>query len=188
MDLLDESFASGELSLGIASNVSSIVGHGVRRAFQSSPQEGLRNSLRRWLRGDATWAWNFEDDTFRRIHAMVDADVDVVIAGHTHLARAIPRGNGRVYFNAGTWMRLIRFDDAKLASAEAFEPIYAALTAGSLAALDSCPGLVLDRPTVVRVRPEKGRVRGGLYMCRLREGVIALEENELASAFVGRAP
>ena len=39
-------------------------------------------------------------------------EVDFVVAGHTHLARSLPRKKGEgFYFNSGTWIRLIRLTD-----------------------------------------------------------------------------
>ena len=62
------------------------------------------------------------DDTFRDLDAMVGADVDLLLAGHTHLERSLPRSRGRGhYFNSGTWARLIRIEPAVRQNEAAFK-------------------------------------------------------------------
>jgi predicted phosphodiesterase len=42
------------------------------------------------------------DDTFKNIDAECGPDLDFVVAGHTHLHRALKRQRGKgVYFNSG---------------------------------------------------------------------------------------
>lgn len=161
LDLLARSGSDGQ-SLGQVSNV---LGYLARRA-KESPAEALREGLRAWLRGDKTYAPGQSDETATRIDDLVDPDIAVVIAGHTHLARSLPRRLGGRYYNAGTWIRLIRLDEAKLATAAAFQPIYQALAAGTLAALDACPGLIYHRPTVVRVQQDGAKTVHGLFRCQ----------------------
>jgi len=67
----------------------------------------------------------------------VGPDIHVVVTGHTHLARAIDLGGGRLYFNSGTWIRLMRFTDAMLKDGDSFKPIYGALLKGTMAELDA---------------------------------------------------
>jgi hypothetical protein len=98
-----------------------------------------------------------------------------VIAGHTHLERAIPRDGGGVYFNSGTWARLIQLAPAVLDDATAFAKVYAAFARGTLAALDQLPGLVLRRPTLVSVWRESESTLGELRRVRLDASVARLE-------------
>lgn len=172
LDLLVQSGMSGE-SLG---SVSNLLGYYWSRIAQKPPEEALREGLRSWLKNDRTYSPGQADDTFKRIDALVDPAIDVVIAGHTHLARALPRSRGGKYYNAGTWIRLIRLDEAKLATATAFEPVYKALGQGTMAALDACPGLIYHRATVVRVRQQGNQTESGLYQCDFNDQTLQLSE------------
>ena len=100
-----------------------------------------------------------------------------MVAGHTHLARALPRKRGQgFYFNSGTWIRLIRLTDAMLASDDAFKPVYEAFKAKTMSALDEAEGLVLRRPTVVSIEAEGGEVVGWLRRATLDAGAAAFAE------------
>ena len=68
-------------------------------------------------------------------------------------------GNGR-YFNCGTWARLIRLSPDVLASPEQFARYDRAFRAGSMAALDAEPGLVLRRRTIVSIVAQGDRTQG----------------------------
>jgi len=126
--------------------------------------------LRKWLRvaldglqTDRSFEWAQEDDAFRRLDEMIGADIDFILAGHTHLERALKRRKGKgFYLNSGTWVRLIRLQSQMLADQTEFNKVYAAMAAGSMAALDACPYLVLRRHTVVAVRPNGPGTRGEL--------------------------
>jgi UDP-2,3-diacylglucosamine pyrophosphatase LpxH len=111
--------------------------------------EVLREALER-LKADASFDLTRADDAYRALDAQVPDDIDFLVTGHTHLARALPlRGEGRFYFNSGAWVRLIRLIDAQLSDKAAFQPVYAAIKQGRMVTLDSVPDLVLRRPTVV---------------------------------------
>jgi len=132
-----------------------------------SPEENLREALGKWLRWDVSFAPGTKDDTFEQLDRSVSRDIGVVIAGHTHLERAIPRDGGGVYFNSGTWARLIQLAPAVLDDGAAFAKVYAAFSHGTLAALDQLPGLVLRRPTLVSVWREGESTLGELRRVRL---------------------
>ena len=99
----------------------------------------------------------------------VGSDVNFVITGHSHLARAFPAAPSRYYFNCGTWIRLIRLTMQSLRP-DAFPQTYAALKSGTLGELDDAEiqgpegmqKLVLDRANTVRIAAEDGRVVGRL--------------------------
>jgi hypothetical protein len=132
--------------------------------LETDPRESLRKSLRDWLHDDLTFYHGREDGTFHQLDGHVGEDVDFLIAGHTHLERALKRqrGNG-YYFNTGTWARLISLSPALLNDANAFERVYAAFGEGRMEALDQYPGLVIRKPTVVSItQREDGTVRGSL--------------------------
>lgn len=128
--------------------------------------EALRRALCDWLRDDKTFDFGDRDDTFRQVSASVGPTVDFIVTGHTHLERAIDMGNGRCYFNAGTWIRLLRFTDAALKDEASFEPVFRVLEKGSMQALDDArfggEPFVLDRTSVVTIRDDGGRVTGTL--------------------------
>ena len=119
------------------------------------PSKDLRESLQGWLAGDKTFAVDTEDDVFRKLDDRVGPSVDFVVAGHTHLARALRRKRGPgFYFNSGTWVRLIRLSSAMLEDDAAFAPVYRAFRGQSLDALDLVPGLVFRNPTMVSIEIE----------------------------------
>lgn len=119
------------------------------------PLRELRASLAQWIEEDKTFAIDTPDKTFERLDATVGPDIDYLIVGHTHLARALPRREGRgFYFNAGTWIRLIQLTDAMLQDDASFAPVFAALRQKTLAALDAVPGLVRRHPTMVSIEAE----------------------------------
>ncbi|HTV23090.1 MAG TPA: metallophosphoesterase, partial [Polyangiaceae bacterium] len=96
-----EANAAGARQLGAGGMIADLV----RRR---SPEENLREALAKWLRWDVSFAPGTHDDTFAELDRSLNPDIGVVIAGHTHLERAITRSGGGVYFNSGTWARLIR--------------------------------------------------------------------------------
>jgi UDP-2,3-diacylglucosamine pyrophosphatase LpxH len=127
------------------------------------PSKNLRDSLQGWLAGDKTFAIETEDDVSRGLDDRVGPSVDFVVAGHTHLARALKRKRGPgYYFNSGTWVRLIRLDDAMLADDGAFAPVYQALRGQTLEALDAVERLVFRNPTLVSIEADAGAVVGVL--------------------------
>ncbi|MCB9730316.1 MAG: metallophosphoesterase [Deltaproteobacteria bacterium] len=139
------------------------------------PREALRKALVDWLGKDETFALGTLDDTCKRLDSAVGAGVDFLIAGHTHLARAIKRRRG-FYYNSGTWIRLIDLGKGLLDSEERFAPAFDVLTAkrASLAQLDAVPGLITRRPTVVRLRAEPDGVHGDLCLVTAADGRATL--------------
>jgi UDP-2,3-diacylglucosamine pyrophosphatase LpxH len=135
----------------------------LRDALIGDPARELRSSLQGWLRRDDTFSIHTEDDVFRGLDEQTGPGVDFLVAGHTHLARAIPRKRARgYYFNSGTWVRLIHLTQAMLADDESFAPVFDAFRAGSLTALDRVPGLLLRAPTVVSIEAGEEAVSGAL--------------------------
>lgn len=154
----------------------------------STGQDLLRAALRKWLANDTSYDPSASDDTFLRLDAAV-GEVDFVIAGHTHLHRAIPRKRARgYYFNSGTWIRLIKLSDAVLDDAEQFARAWEAFSAGTMQALDDLQladgsSLVMDISTVVGIHaPGKGETAtwGQLY--------TATDAGALVPVFATRLP
>jgi hypothetical protein len=127
---------------------------------RDNPEEKLRLALQRYLADDATFEFDTEDETYRVIDEETPADVTFIVAGHTHLHRCIPRRHHQgFYFNSGTWIRLMQIPPKKLASGEAFKPIYEVLTAKdppgeNMARIDRS-GLVVNRRSFVSIWKEK---------------------------------
>ncbi|MFT3766819.1 MAG: metallophosphoesterase [Minicystis sp.] len=127
------------------------------------PFENLREALRKYLVGDRTFQFDTEDGTFTEHDESIGENVHFIVAGHTHLERRLPRTRGGgVYFNSGTWIRLIQIREEQLRTQEAFKPVYEAISRGGLADLDRMSGLVLQRRTVVSIWTEDGHVHGEL--------------------------
>lgn len=175
---------------------SNTAGEGMLGAFDrvkaffagSNGQDLLRAALRKWLANDTSYDPAAPDDTYLRLDVAV-GECDFVIAGHTHLHRAIPRKRARgYYFNSGTWIRLIKLSDAVLDDAEQFARVWAAFSAGTMQALDELvlddgSSLVMDISTVVGIHaPAKGETAtwGQLY--------TATDEGALVPVFATRLP
>lgn len=140
--------------------------------------EALRRALTDWLTKDATYdPSSTEDPTYLLVRDRVADTVDVAITGHTHLARALPMGGDRLYFNCGTWIRLLRLTTQALAEDVFESQVWPELTKKSVLDLDKSmipgPGrrvpLLYDRTNAVSVSAQGGarvvcqllRVTGG---------------------------
>jgi hypothetical protein len=135
--------------------------------------DALRGSLKDWLEGDDTFDIDKKDETYERITERVNTDVDFIITGHTHLARAIEFDTGRFYFNSGTWIRLLRLTKEVLEddNSEAFKnSAWKAFSSGRMSDLDTTqiPGkngdvpLLYDRTHTVCISEKNGLVTGQL--------------------------
>ena len=131
-----------------------------------SKPEALRRALLDWLEKDKSFDPNDRDDTFKQVSAAVGPAIDFVVTGHTHLERAIDRGQDRYYFNCGTWIRLLRFTPAMLASEKSFQEVWGVLSDGHMSAIDAfAPGgqpFVLNQTSAVAIRERDGKVTGEL--------------------------
>jgi UDP-2,3-diacylglucosamine pyrophosphatase LpxH len=129
--------------------------------LKRDPVKDLRESLQGWLAGDKTFALDTEDEVSRGLDERVGPGIDFVVAGHTHLARALRRKRGGgYYFNSGTWVRLIRLSEAMLADDLAFAPVFQAFRGQTLEALDGVKDLVFRNPTMVSIEVEGDAVVG----------------------------
>lgn len=111
-----------------------------------------------------------EDDTFNKLDEQVGDGFDFVIAGHTHLARALKRKQkSGWYFNSGTWARLIRLEDRVIKDPEAFKQVFEVFAAKSMEKLDAFPSLVMRILTVIAIRAdaETGATHGELLKVNL---------------------
>ncbi len=128
--------------------------------------EALRRALSDWLKDDKSFDFSDPDDTFKQVTESVGPAVDFIVTGHTHLERAIDMGQGRFYFNTGTWIRLMRFTPEMLASEAAFTEVYKVLADGRMKTIDAArfgdQALVLDRTSAVSICAGPGGVTGTL--------------------------
>lgn len=149
------------------------------------PDEALRRALKDWLAGDKTFKIDDPDETYTAVTKNTGADIDFLVTGHTHLERAINRGGGRYYFNTGTWIRLLRFDDAVLASKDTFQPVYKVLTDGTMKAIDGATfggkPFVMDQCSAVRIRADNTGTTGELVHVK---GDGSQFESPMAAPFV----
>ena len=117
---------------------------------------GVRTSLRDALADIALADRGFDvtipDATANDLDAWIGPNVDVLIAGHTHLEKHLPRARrpDGVYLNTGTWIRLIQLDPGHIADARKFAVLVDALTSSSMAGLDRA--VVDGKPLVMRRR------------------------------------
>lgn len=145
---------------------------------------GLRETLLATFQKNA-FAINTPDDTFTELDNLCGPDIDYLIAGHTHLQRALERKRfkGKYYFNSGSWIRLLRIPEELLA-ADRFAEVEARLRDGRLSELEKdievAGGkhtLLATTRTVVRIsKPADGEVRGELLTVELVDGKWQLEE------------
>lgn len=139
--------------------------------------EALRKALQDWLYTsddpDPTFDINNPDDTYTEVMPHIGHAIDFIITGHTHLERAIDIGDGRFYFNCGTWIRLLRFTSAMLQDKASFAPVYQLLKQknGVITDIDKAEfpdqngkltPFVLDQTSAVVIKKEQNQVVGCL--------------------------
>jgi UDP-2,3-diacylglucosamine pyrophosphatase LpxH len=150
----------------------------------------LRVLLGRLLGGDTTFKLDEPDDPFLLLKAEVGASISYLIAGHTHLRRALKRQwPDTYYYNTGTWIRLIALSKQDLASAGAFKDTFAKLSS-NLSTLDSARNaageqLVMVRPTVASVIASDSGVYGELSDVNEHGGLEALAGTRFPAEVAG---
>jgi UDP-2,3-diacylglucosamine pyrophosphatase LpxH len=179
MALADEQLLRGVEPISLVPDTERAQQLGVPEAIWNWVRGGdARETLRKALDGlqkDRSFDWSLEDDTFHQLDDAVASNVDFILAGHTHLERALRRRkrNG-FYFNTGTWARLIRLSPHSLADQAEFNKVYGALAAGTMDALDKFPDLVLRQRTVAAVRAGPAGTRGELLHWDTMSGKLDL--------------
>lgn len=139
------------------------------------PQENLRESLERWLRSEPSGSLTQHDDVYREVGLEAGADIHVVLTGHTHKPRALPRKKG-LYFNSGAWADRIELSPTDLTKGR-FEEVFNAFQSNRRQALDDAR-LIRREPLVVRVAPENGTIVGQLYKVEKEQGNVTLRTLE----------
>jgi UDP-2,3-diacylglucosamine pyrophosphatase LpxH len=161
--------------LGAGRVVWNLLTYSVNR-IKSGPDEALRAALADWGGGKETWDLKGACDVFDHL-ADIGPNASVVIAGHTHLRRQKRFSGGALYLNTGTWARLLRLDQGVLDSQTSFAPLYQAIRAGSMGAIDSLPSEVLLRQPTVAVVRLNGHAQVQAALCEFQEHEISLVAN-----------
>ncbi|GAB6040474.1 metallophosphoesterase [Endothiovibrio diazotrophicus] len=145
----------------------------VRDLFrQQTRKEVMRKGLRIWLKENLLDDFSFDtrvaDDNDKALMELAGPDVHFLIAGHSHLRRALPRSVRGAYYNTGTWAQLIRIPPEVLDDQDAFDRLYQDLQAPNLSALGAArlpnaKPLLIIQPTVACIEPTPdGMTRGKL--------------------------
>jgi UDP-2,3-diacylglucosamine pyrophosphatase LpxH len=151
--------------------------HTVAAALHIGVQGNLREALKDVLRKEEEKSYSIAapDDTFHTLNQWVGADIDVLIAGHTHIEKHLPRVEGsktQVYLNTGTWIRLIQMRDEFL-TAENFKDFVDKLVSRSMADLDDAEvanhKLVTRRRTVACVEADSRTKKVTVGLRRVRD-------------------
>ncbi|WP_395752586.1 metallophosphoesterase [Prosthecobacter sp.] len=147
--------------------------------IRGKPREELVRVALDGLLKDHSFDLTDEDDTYKGVMERVGPGFDFVVTGHTHLERAIGRKSGRAnYYNAGTWVGVMRFEEAMLTDAAQFKTVFDRLAQGTLAALeDQTPAgkdptlatrsLVMRNNAFVKISAEAGVTKGALLHAQL---------------------
>jgi len=134
----------------------------VRRWLGLDTEEALRDSLRDWLAKAPVFELDYRDDTFKKLDKAVGPEVDFLVAGHTHLERSLPRSEGGHYFNSGTWIRLMRVEQAVLDDDAEYQNLLKILRSNQMDVIDASP-YKRQINTVVQIQKQGGKVRGELF-------------------------
>jgi hypothetical protein len=167
LDRTEQRFRKGEQALALIDGDEQgeylgLIGAAWKLMRGKPTHEVLADALEQ-LDKDRSFDFSAEDDTFKQLDSWVGAEIDFIVAGHTHLERALRRrsANG-YYFNSGTWARLIRLESDVRDNRDRFKAVFDAFKGGSMAVLDAQPGLVLNRRTIVALWVEGNAVHGEL--------------------------
>lgn len=133
------------------------------KLFRGKPQHEVLREALEGLAKNQSFDLKNADSFYKDLDELVDDKIDFLCAGHTHLERALHRSEGSgVYYNSGTWVRLIRLSPDILGSAEQFKRYYEAFKKGKMQALDDEEGLVELRPVVVSITSSASGVKACL--------------------------
>jgi UDP-2,3-diacylglucosamine pyrophosphatase LpxH len=164
MDPFQLAATSGQDKLGVLQLSGASLRAAWAKLLACSESERLRAALRH-LHKDKTFDRQRLDADFKRIDQIIPVDIDVVIAGHTHLERFHRRGSGGLYINTGTWARLMRVTPAILDDPARFAQFYEAVRLPSIDDLDKTD-FVTHRPSVASIVEQSGMFSAKL--CHVR--------------------
>lgn len=109
--------------------------HAARIAKLAAWPRGLKATLLHTLAKDHTFDPHMKDATFTELDRLCGRDIDFLVAGHTHLHRAIVRESGGYYYNSGTWIQLLHLPRAALDD-DVYPEVEQRLRSGGLAELE----------------------------------------------------
>lgn len=153
----------------------------------------LRRAIKAFLGFKDPFDPSETDETFEGVDERVGAEVDFVLAGHTHFCKLLERSaGGGWYLNTGTWAGLIRMHDDWLEDPNLFDQVWQALddeqaTYESLMATEirlhgDPTSLIMHRPTFAHLVHESGggrpRVVGSLRIWTGEDGSSADSERK----------
>lgn len=160
-------FAKGARPYGALDGELGLGGLTLDRLLGRDPVENLREALDAYARDDDTFEVGGRDEVFEALDERVAPEVRYLVAGHTHLARVLPRKRGRgLYLNSGTWIRLLRLTRAMLASTDTFAPCYKAFLGHTFEELEAVEGLVVQPRNVVSIERTATGSRAALRSAR----------------------
>lgn len=144
--------------------------------FQGKSKAEVLRSYLDGLKKDQSFEIDHPDETFVRTDDIVSTEFDFVITGHTHQEKALRRRHGGMYYNSGTWVRLIQLADEVLDSETEFAKAFTAFSQGSLTVLDECddPKLVIRKPAVVSIVNAGGTAKAALNHVEGKPGTQSL--------------
>ncbi|MFM0198312.1 metallophosphoesterase [Paraburkholderia fungorum] len=123
----------------------------IKWSHDAPTSEVLREALEK-LDADRSFDITDRDDTAVQLDKEIGPEIDITVAGHTHLARALKRRRGAgLYFNSGTWARLIRLDPDVRGNPQKFARVFETLNGGNMTKLDAFGDLVIKPCTVVAI-------------------------------------
>ena len=133
--------------------------------FAQSPKETtielVRKKLVKSYQKDWDYSIDFEDEDFKKIDESVGENIDCIIAGHTHMRRALHRGRRGFYLNTGTWASLIEINSETLHDKQMFYQLVQKLLQNKKS-LEEYESLLSFKPTLVRVYKNNEVVVGEL--------------------------
>jgi len=162
---------------------------GVARAALRGDTIGALMEALEELDSDRSFLTFNEDATYRDLRGRVSSNIDFLVAGHTHLARAIERERGRSwYFNSGTWARVFRIPDPVRRSRQRFAALFDHLKIRDVTALDKVHAgagkpYLGDEALLERVAPHVVVVRADVDKGNRR--VVAGELHQLTAPQTG---
>lgn len=155
MDQAEQAFSAGvtPISLVRASQAEQLgLWEAAWDLLRGQPRHEVLREALEFLDKDRSFDPTAPDDTFRQFDARVAPEIDLLLTGHTHLMRSLPRqrGSGH-YYNSGTWARLMKVAPEVRRDKERFRQLYELLARARMADLDASPGLVMRLNSVVSV-------------------------------------
>jgi hypothetical protein len=98
-------------ALRAASNKANVIKRALKEAAKDAAGNALQATAEHMNRWSSLWSLEEPDNLDLWVRRTFDDEADdavVIVAGHTHLARAVSYPDGYYYLNTGTWANLMR--------------------------------------------------------------------------------